>query len=304
MITESEAKGIIKELEELRFTSLKIGYFDPTARFSQVSFTIDDTNHVVLGKSLFCIETAALMGQGAEFPGKEALDKFLTVLPTLNATELSLSQASTESRTFFNIAEHLLTKLSEKVVLSHDDYSSLLNEDPSYVPPNQELSSATPCTRLSVGLTGMGELNTWHGTPDARVRAYQSTETIVLRGESSNVSPVHSLGDNVAIEAKRDPDCINKHQLIATTVISSFIERNLHRDANPMVPVILITTPTTMVCLYDCTKDLLLMSEELKWIDVGNNTFYITNLFVIWLFIHHRFVAAIVWLVSSMYVIL
>ena len=124
----------------------------------------------------------------------------------------------------------------------------------------------------------------------------------MLRGKASNVSPVHSLGDNIIIEAKRDSDNINRRQLIATTVISSFIERNLHPHANPMVPVIVITIPTMMVCLYDCTKDLLLMNDALEWVDVENDTYNEANL-LLWLFIHHRYVIAIVWLIS-MYVIL
>ena len=68
-----------------------------------VTFTIDETNCAVLGKSLFCIEAAALMGQQAkaEFPGKEVLEQFSTVLPTLDPTEIT--QASTESRTFIKI---------------------------------------------------------------------------------------------------------------------------------------------------------------------------------------------------------
>ena len=291
MVTESEAKSITKQLEELCFTSLKVGFFDPTASFSHVTFTIE-TDHVIMGKALLCIDAAALMGESADFPGKEALEKFLTVLPTLDANKLSQSQSATEARTFVEIAKHLLCKLSEKVVLSSDDYSALLKEDPSYVPPYEELPSAAPCTQLSLGLTGMGEIkNTWHGTPDARVRAYQNTEIAVVRGRSSNVSPVRSLGDSVVFEAKREPMSINRHQLIATTVVSSFIERNLHRNSNPMVPVILITIPTVTVCLYDCTRDLLLISDELKWINVEDDTFNTANLFVIWLFIHHRFVA-------------
>ena len=159
--------------------------------------------------------------------------------------------------------------MSENVVLSNDDYSALLKEDPSYVPPNEgppyeELPPAAPCTQLSLGLTGMGEIkNTWYGTPYARVRTYQSTEIVVVRGGSSNVSPVHSLGDSVVFEAKRELEFINRHQLIATTIILSFVERNLHHNSNPMVPVILITILTLMVCLYDCTKDLLLISDEL-----------------------------------------
>lgn len=89
MSTESRAKAIVEELEEKRFSCLKIGYFNPTASFSSVTFTIKKTNLVVLGKSLFWIEAATLMGQQIHFPGKEALERFLTVLPTLDPGGIS-----------------------------------------------------------------------------------------------------------------------------------------------------------------------------------------------------------------------
>ena len=297
MSTESKAKAIIEDLGEKRFSILKIGYFDPTAVLSKVTFTIDQTNRIVLGKSLFCIEAAALMGQQTDFPGKEALERFLTVLPTLDPADIS--HGSTEATTFINIAENLLAKISQRVTLSKDQYDTLMKRDPPYVPPDEELLSDTPnvspCTELAVEYTGIGTLDTWHGTPDARLRAYQTpSETTVLSGVASNVSPAHSSGDNVIIAAKLDTDNINRQQLISTTVVSSFIERNLHPDANPMVPVILITIPTTQICLYDSTIDLLLISDVLEWINVEKNTFNVVNLFLIWVFIHHRYVAIVI----------
>lgn len=76
-------------------------------------------------------------------------------------------------------------------------------------------------------------------------------------------SPVSTIGDSCIFEAREQ---FNVNQLIVTTVISSFIERNLHPHLNPLTPVIMPGGPEAQICLYDCENDVLLLSDVFKWI--------------------------------------
>jgi len=58
------------------------------------------------------------------------------------------------------------------------------------------------------------------------------------------------IEDSIAIEAKQDIHKFNRHQMIATAVFSSFNEQNLYPEVNPLVPVILISIPDVVFCLY------------------------------------------------------
>jgi len=60
---------------------------------------------------------------------------------------------------------------------------------------------------------------------------------------------------------------LNKQQLIATTITSSFIERGRHQGLSPLVPIVMLHVPKAIICMYDCTQDILLLSEEFVWMD-------------------------------------
>ena len=57
----------------------------------------------------------------------------------------------------------------------------------------------------------------------------------------------------------------NIHQLIATTVVASFTEHNLHPELNTLIPVVMICMPKPQMCFYDC-KD-----EPFVWLDHDKN---------------------------------
>jgi len=50
-------------------------------------------------------------------------------------------------------------------------------------------------------------------------------------------------------------------QAISTCVTSLFMEHNLRPEMQPIVPTILIDGDTFRVTLYDCLKDVLLISQ-------------------------------------------
>ena len=51
-------------------------------------------------------------------------------------------------------------------------------------------------------------------------------------------------------------------QVVATCVTTSFTERNLHPEKVAMVPTVLIGEHSFRACLYDCEKDILIISSR------------------------------------------
>ena len=110
----------------------------------------------------------------------------------------------------------------------------------------------------------LGTLDTWHGTPDMRVRGgvhlvHQKVEegedTLAITAVDSDYESVSSDGMTTTIEDSTLP------QVVATCVVSSFTESSLHPDKPALVPTILIDEERFRVCLYDCKKDVLLISN-------------------------------------------
>lgn len=75
-------------------------------------------------------------------------------------------------------------------------------------------------------------------------------------------------------------------------IVTSFIENNRHTDLNSLVPVIMMCLPTTVICLYDCITDELLLSETFEWIAYDSKdcgTIVKSGIFLLWIAIHHRY---------------
>ena len=69
-----------------------------------------------------------------------------------------------------------------------------------------------------------------------------------------------SESDGMTIEGKIKYKCGNLPQIIGTCVVSSFIEKSCHSDLPAIVPTILIDKSRFRVCLYECERDILLIS--------------------------------------------
>lgn len=128
---------------------------------------------------------------------------------------------------------------------------------------------------------GMGSLETWHGSPDARVRGCEvilpktgtrddddddDSDNDNYSGSCSSSDTeadtvVSSNGATVNVEAKKKSDLKHFGQLAATCVVSSFTEHKLHPTKNTMIPTVLIDKTTVRVCMYDCKSDVLLVSQ-------------------------------------------
>lgn len=87
-------------------------------------------------------------------------------------------------------------------------------------------------------------------------------------------SPVSTIGDSCIFEAREQ---FSVDQLIATTMISSFIECNLHPHLNPLTPVIMLGAPEAQICLYDSENDVLLLSDVFNWITSSSATSFAIN---------------------------
>lgn len=107
---------------------------------------------------------------------------------------------------------------------------------------------------------------------------------IISPENDASESPL-SNRDSIIIEGKRSPVTFNVHQLIATTIVASFTEMNLHLDQNLLIPVIMICVPQAKICFYDCENDLLIMSETFNWVDHGK--LRKLHILLVWLAIYH-----------------
>ncbi len=154
---------------------------------------------------------------------------------------------------------------------------------------------------------GMGSSNTWHGSPDARVRGcelvlmktgcddddeYDDDDDDEEEGSCSSSDSETTLvsSDRVTtnIEVKKRAKFEdNFSQLVSTCVVSSFTEHHVHPSKNTMVPTILIDQSVIRVCLYDCINDILLVSQP-RLLSHKNTRLSTTAVFLTWLVINHR----------------
>ena len=107
---------------------------------------------------------------------------------------------------------------------------------------------------------------------------------------SGDAAGHESPGDSFIVEAKRlqAGPLFNNFgmQFSAETIISSFIEHNLHPDLNAMVPLVLINSRNFVIALYDVISDMLLVSEEVQWRD--DLHIIPSGVMMLWAVFHHR----------------
>lgn len=98
----------------------------------------------------------------------------------------------------------------------------------------------------------------------------------------------HTPGDSVTIEAKLK---INEDVLMQLTVLSAFVEKNLHEDLCPMVPTVLMAPTTASICIYDVRQDYLIISETFQWLEKDSQngyTFDKPGFLLLWMALYHR----------------
>ena len=139
-----------------------------------------------------------------------------------------------------------------------------------------------------------GSVDTWHGTPDSRVRGaevllssricYEDEDDI--RANSSGDESIVSDGTTANIEGKVTAKDANLAQVVGTCVISSFTEKSVHPEQSPLVPSFLVDKDKFRVVLYNCEKDLLLISDQ-KLLST-NGYLSQSSMAFLWIMINHR----------------
>lgn len=149
---------------------------------------------------------------------------------------------------------------------------------------------------------GMGAKNTWHGTPDLRVKGcdlLMTADPLVAEDEAEEsdeesqhspaiASPLDSASPTsvVNFEGKINMKKCHLDQLIATGVVSAFTEHKLNPKLNPLVPTILINKTGFRICLYDSINDVLLISKVKNLIKDWRLSR--SGLLLLWIVVHHR----------------
>ncbi len=166
---------------------------------------------------------------------------------------------------------------------------------------------------LSYNDLGLGTPKTWHGTPDVVVRG--TAVVVSSPGEDLEVHEAEDSDDGASaddfddsasvrwtqVQAQRNIRVSHLPEVIATNIVASFTESNCHLALNPMVPTIQIDSEKFRVILYDCKKDVLLMSPLKMLTNVKKPRLSITAMTMLWVVINHRyaFVSYLVFTVSS-----
>ena len=213
---------------------------------------------------------------------------------------------SSERDVMIAVASHILRPLCREVILE-SGYRNALQKQP--VPG------------LEIRHIGMGTLNTWHGSPDARVRgtevvfrretdetnevsqapsdnksdtsegATTCVETTIMGMDEVNEAPSDSESDasdgaTTCIETKIKAKDANLHQAIGTCVVASFTEKKLHPNMTALVPTVLIDKRQFRVILYDCQRDILLISTSKRLTTEGGLSQ--SGMALLWLTLNHR----------------
>ena len=114
---------------------------------------------------------------------------------------------------------------------------------------------------LTCGAIGLGTLETWHGTPDGRVREGEVHLLCSKTDKGDAGSDEESNG--TGFEGKISISKADLPRVVAMSVVSAFTEHTLHPDMSAMVPCILFGKNQFRVCLYHCERDILLLSSEI-----------------------------------------
>lgn len=155
-----------------------------------------------------------------------------------------------------DIATEILQRLCIDVTLERR-FKPSLTSHPSFV-------TGVKCEDI-----GIGSVTTWHGSPDGRVRGGASfvwgeKDTDEDEDDESDNDSVHSDGRTTTLEAEISIrwSHLAHVQVVGTCVAASFTERNLHPEKRALVPTVLIGYKYFRVCLYDCEKDILIISSR------------------------------------------
>ena len=250
--------------------------FNPTSSFSTVNISYSKMAEILLSDMIdFDYNCLSTRSDDSPYP----LLRLFDPLPILGSTTLC-----SEKMIFAEIVEKILAPLSKDTVMA-------TTSKPTTSKSKDEDNDST----FKHALLGMGQYNTWHGQPDCRLSGHSGEldVTHIPHTYGSGSDSEDSNGETIIVEAKKKIKNINMSQLISMSVVSSFVEHNLHNELNPLVPSLMIDNEWIVLCLYDCVQDYLIISEKISLYDVTDVTDVTdviskSTLLLIWIFINHR----------------
>ena len=180
------------------------------------------------------------------------------------------------------IAKNILVNLSPDVIMEkryREAVNSILAKDPTLP--------------LDTSNLGMGHLGAWHGTIDTRVMG----SIVICQGdvmhedEEDGVYEDEVFFDMIEesttnLEGKISYGWANLPQAIAISVVSSFTIKGLSDSSCVFVPTILIDKKSFKIILYDCERDVLLLSNAVP-LGLGGHLSQ-TAMATLWAVFNHR----------------
>lgn len=242
--------------------------FSPMGKFSKMDFgydtlkTEDGKTKVLRFEFLFNFSPELLESPQVRPDNcKESLRNLIKVLKKCRNEYWPLVNGSLENETIANLATKVFTPLCSNDIILASKYS----EDVKNI----------GCENI-----GIGSSHTWHGTPDMRVMGCDVITPVVIDNDVIDESEGVNEGKTALCFAKSIP------KLVSACVVSSFTLHKLHPHMNPLVPSILIDNNSFQVCLYDCVKDILLISEP-KNLSTKEGLSR-SGLLFLWIVLNHR----------------
>ena len=245
--------------------------FSPRALFSDIDLEIAMRGRLQL-ESLVHFNCEILTKANSDEADVAAVEMLLPLLTT--RVKLHVDSDSLENVVMRELIKSVLHPLSTETIMEKK-YRTWIEDEFPHRPRS-----------LLTGFLGMGSKDTWHGQPDARIRGSSPVLEVDVVGFDDE-DEAETDAATTPVEGKRKAKKLS--QSIATTVVSSFTEKKLHPSENALVPSILINCRYVRVLLYDCQKDVLLISAP---VDLVNNRQHVikSTILFLWLFINHRYI--------------
>lgn len=272
------AESVLSFLRNTAFNFYKVGHFSPVLTFSSAQFEITKVKKFTTANVLFGVSSVQQL-QG-KLSGVSARDLF-TLFANRNIDFSFATYNYNENEMFKLLAKGVLQKLGT-VILDKHQFSNP-NEDKMYCPSK---SKPKPPSDIAFDMDwlGIGNPSTWHGYPDARFRIKNNDTLMLAHNDLEEGTP----GNSLLLEAKNDERLM---QLVATTVVASFTEKNLHKDLDDIIPTVMIMPTSAIICVYDVTQDYLMISDKFEWLAKDEDDNYIFNkpgFILLWMALNHR----------------
>ena len=203
----------------------------------------------------------------------KAINSILPFLVDRKAHHIDIDDMCMEKDVLHELVEKLFQYISDSVTLEHRLHHS-------WVKAVFKDGNTVICGNLGLGCNE----STWYGTVDGRIRGHSPESSVAVITTEDDDYSSESDGASVVVEIKRKN--VHSSQAIGSVVLSSFIEHNLHKDLNSMVPCLLINCNSLQIFMYDCEADILLISDKFTFRE--NEHVNKESILLLWLFINHR----------------